>query len=160
MRLAFLLLSLLAVARCQTPVPQLAAKALPNIFLAGTEYGTSTSPHYSGFLAIALPVSQPLGLYSYSMYQGLIVNKKLTTSTTTGGADDLKTMCFKRGCAALVGLTTAGVSTGTSTSLALSGGGGLLFRWNNGWVVAAFGVQNLAAGVSKPSLLVGFGRSW
>jgi hypothetical protein len=134
--------------------------ALPSLVMIGAEYGTSTNPHYSGFLSIALPVSQPLGLYSYSLYQGLIINKKLVTSTTTGGADDLKTFCFKPGCAVLVGLETAGVSTGTSTSLALSGGGGLLFRWNNGWVVAAFGVQNLAAGVSKPSILAGVGRTW
>lgn len=177
-----LLLAFLSVAHCQTttglcqwndakppvcvPVTQPGATVtlkpapLPNLFLVGGEYGTSTSPHFSGFVALALPVSTTAGLYSYSMYQGLIQNGKLVTSTTTGLADDLKTISFKQGALVLVGLGTAGVSTGAATTGAFAGGGGLLFRWNDGWVTGVMGIQNAAAGSSKPNLLVAFGRTW
>lgn len=134
--------------------------SLPNLALVGAEYGTSTSPHFSGFAALALPVSATAGLYSYSMYQGIIVGGKLATSTTTGLADDLKTVCIKPGCFVLVGLGTAGVSTSSVTQSAFAGGGGLLYRSTSGWVAGIMGIQNSAGGVSKPNLLVGFGRTW
>jgi hypothetical protein len=171
----FLALALSSVARCQTqsqslplssslpsptPVTTLLKQALPSLLLVGGEYGTSTSPHFSGFMALGLPVLTSAGLYSYSMYQGLIVNGKLTTSTTTGMADDLKTFCNKTGCAVLIGIGTAGVATSSTASLALSGGGGGLFRFNDGWAVGIFGLENTAGGVNKPSLLLGFGRTW
>jgi hypothetical protein len=157
---SLLLLALAGTCRCQTPVPQLAKAALPNLFLAGGEYGSASSPHFSGFLAIALPVSAPVGLYSYSMYQGLIVKGKLVTSTTTGAADDLKTFCFKPGCLALVALAAAGISNGATANLATATGGGFVFRFSDGWAVAVFGVKNTAAGTSNPNLLIGFGRVW
>ena len=160
MRIALLMLALASVARCQTPVPQLAAKALPNLFLAGGEYNSASAPHFSGFAAIALPVSTAVGLYSYSMYQSLLVKGKLTTSTTTGAADDLKTFCFKPGCLVVVGLAAAGVATSTSANLAAATGGGLVFRFSDGWAVAGFGIQNTTGGVTKPAALIGIGRTW
>jgi hypothetical protein len=159
-----LLLCAITIARCQTvPVsaPASPTKAtLPNLFLAGAEYQDGASPHFSGFVAIALPVSTTAGLYSYSMYQGLVIGGKLVTSTTTGLADDLKTFCVKAGCFVLVGLATAGASTSSATQAAFAGGGGLLFRFTNSWAVSFFEVQNTAAGVSKPSALLAFGRTW
>jgi hypothetical protein len=160
MRITLLMLALASVARCQTPVPQLAAKALPNFFLAGGEYNSASAPHFSGFAAMALPVSTSVGLYSYSMYQALVVKGKLTTSTTTGVADNLKTFCWKPGCFALVGLAAAGAATSTSANLAAATGGGGVFMFSNGWAVAAFGIQNTVGGVTKPAGLIGFGRTW
>lgn len=133
---------------------------LPTLFLAGGEYSSSTSPHYSGFAAIASPVSTSLGAYVYGLYQGLIVKGKLTTSTTAGGADDLKTYCWKQGCLALVVVGTAGVSASSTAGLALADGGGFTWRTNSGWVAGLMAIQNTAAGVSKPSVLAGFGRTW
>lgn len=160
MRTAALLIFLSCVARCQTPGPQLAAKALPSVFLVGGEYSSTSSPHFSGFAALAVPVSNSLGMYSYSQYQSLFVKNKITTSTTTGIADDLKTVCFKGGCAVLVGLASAGAATSTTTQAAFSGGGGLLFRLSNSWAVSAFAVQNTVGGSGKPSVLLGVGRTW
>lgn len=133
---------------------------LPSVFLAGAEYSSYSSPHFSGFAAIALPVSAPAGLYSWSMEQFLLAHGKLVTSVTTGAADNLKSQCWKRGCLSLVGIATAGVSTSTVTQAAFSGGGGVLWRWHNGWCAGLFELQNNAAGVSRPNTLIGGGRTW
>jgi hypothetical protein len=160
MKFLLIAASLALVARCQTPVPTLVKQSLPSVFLAGGEYSDGQSPKYSGFVSIALPVSTTVGLYSWSMYQGLIIKGKLTTSTTTGMADDLKTFCFKPGCAIVYALGAAGVATSSSTTLALADGGGLMWRSNGGWAFTLAGIENTAGGVTKPSIILGIGRTW
>jgi hypothetical protein len=133
---------------------------LPNLFLVGGEYSSSASPKFSGFAAFAKPVNQSLGMYSFTLHQALIHNKNLVTSDTTGLADDFpKTRaCSKRGCLALVGLGTAGVSSGAAITPAYAAGGGFVFRSTGGWALGAFALENMTSGWKKPNALLGIGR--
>ena len=133
---------------------------LPNWAGFGGEYSTSDSPHFSGWAALAVPVSQPAQIYSFSMYQGLIQQGKLVTSTTAGLGTILKTQQLGSATAYLIGVGTAGVANGTATTAAFSGGGFLVVHFKRGWTLEAGGLQNKTGAGAKPNLLVGGGFTW
>jgi hypothetical protein len=138
----------------------LGAQSLPNWFGLGTSYDSSQSPHYSTWAAAAFPVSNQAQLYSFTAWQLVFVNKKLTTSTTTGLSTTLKTIKGKSATFELNALGTGGVSTGTITTSAFSLGGGAWIFWPNGFTVEVMGVQSKNANAVRPQVLAGFGYTW
>ncbi len=136
-----------------------ACAQLPSWAGAGASYG----PHWSGWAALALPVSQTAQVYSFTMYQALPVTGKVPTlSTTTGAATILRTFSTKtHGTLYVLGLGTAGVSTTSSaTTAAFSGGGGGVWRLPSGFTVELFAVQNKTGSGIAPNVLVGGGWTW
>ena len=138
----------------------LIAQQLPNWFGLGSSYDSSQSPHYSSWAAAAFPVSNQAQLYSFTAWQLVFVDKKLTTSTTTGLSTTLKTIKRKSATFELNALGTGGVSTGTITTSAFSLGGGAWVFWPNGFTVEVMGVQSKNANAVRPQVLAGFGYSW
>ncbi len=143
-------------------VAQSPAPALQNWAGVGSLYNSSYSPHYSGWAALALPVSTTAQAYSFTLYQAVPVSGKTPTiSTTTGVATILRTFKTSKGTLFIVGLATAGVSTSSSaTTGAFAGGGGALWRWLSGLTAQVFGIQNKAANATGPELLGGLGFTW
>lgn len=141
----------------QSPMP-----ALPNWAGVGSIYNSSYSPHYSGWAALALPVSTTAQAYSFTLYQAVPAQGKTPTiSTTTGVATILRSFKTSRGTLYFLGLATAGVATSsTSTTGAFAGGGGALWRWLSGLTAQLFGIQNKAASGASPELLGGIGYTW
>jgi hypothetical protein len=141
---------------------------LPNWAGTGGEYSTSTSPHFSGWAAFAVPVNTALGAYSFTIEQALLQDGKIVTAVTTGIDDILKAASVKRGTWTLHGIATiGGASTPTATTAAFAGGGGLMFTFKEkfwifpaGFTIEGFAIQNKAGSSAKPSILLGGGWTW
>ena len=136
---------------------------LPNWAGAGAEYGSSDSPHFSGWAALALPVSTAAQAYSFTMYQAIPAAGHVPTiSTTTGVATILRTIPTKtHGAVYFLGLGTAGAAvTGTATTAAFAGGGGAVWHLPSGFTVEVFAIQNKAGAAAKPNVLLGGGWTW
>lgn len=149
------LLSLTLAAQSPAPV-------LQNWAGAGSLYNSSYSPHYSGWAALALPVSATAQAYSFTLYQAVPVSGKTPTiSTTTGVATLLRTFKIQDGALYFIGLATAGVATSsTATTGAFAGGGGAFLKWPSGITVELVAIQNKAAGSASPEILAGMGYAW
>lgn len=149
--------ALLASCVCAQPAK------LPNWAGVGSEYSSSTAPHFTGWAAIALPIVSSEQLYSYSMYQTIPSTGKVpTVSTTTGLATILRTFPIpKRGAIYLMGLATAGAAnTGTATTGAFAGGGMLVWRKPSGLTFEIGALQTKAGSTAKPLVLGGIGWAW
>jgi hypothetical protein len=152
------LLSLTCVAQSPAPAP---SSSLDNWAGVGSIYNSSGSPRWSGYVALAVPVSAAAQVYSFSLDQWTFVDGKLVNSTTTGVATILREFKTRFGTLFVLGLGTAGVSTGsTSTTGAFAGGGGALWRWLSGLTAQLFGIQNKVANAVGPELLGGIGYTW
>jgi len=139
-----------------------AAAELPSWAGAGFEY-QSASPHWSGWGAMAVPVSQTAQVYSFSLQQAIPIKGKVPTlSTTTGLAPIVRSFPTKaHGTLYVVGIGTAGVATTiTSVTGAFAGGGGGLFKFPSGFTLEVFAIQNKAGGNAKPNVLAGGGWMW
>jgi hypothetical protein len=160
MKLASLLL-LSSYAFAQSP-PAPASAPLQNWAGLGTQYGTSDSPHFSGWAALALPLSQSQSIYSYTEYMAIPVKgKPPTTSTTTGLATILRTIHIGDKTLYILGLATAGAAvSSTATTGSFQGGGGAFLRWTSGFTVEVVVQQSKAAGPAKPEVLAGVGFAW
>jgi hypothetical protein len=124
-------------------------------------YASSNSPHFSGWAALALPVSQSAQAYSFTLYQAIPAGKSVTVSTTTGLGTILRTLPTKRGTLYLIGVATAGAATtSTATTGAFAGGGFAVFRFAHGLTIEIGGLQNKAGAAAKPNLLTGAGWTW
>jgi hypothetical protein len=147
------LLLLACVARCQSP-------KLDNWAGAGAVYSESDTPHFTGWAALAVPVSTAAQAYSFTLYQALPVKGKTPTiSTTTGLATILKS--YRR--LYLLGIATVGAATtSTAATGAFAGGGFLVYRFKAlRWYTAEIGaIQNKAGGAAKPDVLAGLGVTW
>jgi hypothetical protein len=111
---------------------QQALPTLPsNIVLVGGGYSSSQSPHATAGAYVAILTSQPAGLYSYSGYSSGWYRGKPELTAQTGGEIVLR--CVQPSAAntfCLLGSATAGVSSGSSTALAASLGGGVSWKHN------------------------------
>jgi hypothetical protein len=157
-RLAFIFAALFSpMCVAQSPTP-----ALPNWAGVGSLYNSSYSPHYSGWAALALPVSTTAQAYSFTLYQAVpAVGKTPTISTTTGIATILRQFKTAGGTLYFLGLGTVGAAvSSTATTGAFAGGGGAVWRWASGLTAELFGIQNKAASSASPELLGGIGFTW
>jgi hypothetical protein len=153
------LLGVCCVAQSPTPAP---SSGLDNWAGVGSLYNSAYSPHYSGFAALALPVSSAAQAYSFTLYQAVpVAGKTPTISTTTGVATILRTIKIQSSTLFLVGLATAGVATSsTATTGAFAGGGGAFLRFATGFTCELVAIQNKAASSASPELLGGLGYTW
>jgi len=128
----------------------------------GSGYSSADSPHFGGWAALALPVSQSQGIYSYTLYQAApVAGRAPTISTTTGVAMILRSFATKRGTLYVLGLTTAGAAvSGTATTGAFSGGGIGVWKFPGGFTVEFGGTAEKAGAGTRPSLKLGGGWSW
>jgi hypothetical protein len=135
---------------------------LPNWAGAGTQYGASDSPKWSGWAAMALPISQSQSVYSYTEYQAIPVKGKTPTiSTTTGLSTILRTIKIGTKTLYVMGLGTVGAAvSSTATTGSFSGGGGAWLRWPSGFTAEVIMQQSKAAAPAKPDLAAGFGYTW
>ena len=125
--------------------------------------GTSFSdPGWMGWCALAVPVVQSQGIYSWTMYQFLPNGGHPPTMvTSTGGAIILRSFPFHAGKLDIIGLGAVGVAvTSSATTLSPSGGGLALWRAKKGWTFAVGAIENTVAGVSKPQWIGGPGLTW
>ena len=153
------LLSLTCVA--QSPAPA-QSSSLDNWAGVGSIYNSAYSPHFSGWAALALPVSTTAQTYSFTLYQAVpVAGKTPTISTTTGAATILRTIKIQDGALYLIGLATAGVATSsTATTGAFAGGGGAFLKFATGFTLELVAIQNKAAASASPELLGGIGYTW
>lgn len=135
-----------------------AASKLPNWAGAGAMFA---DPGWTGWAALAIPVSTATRAYSFSLYQVIPQAGKLTTSTTTGLSAIIRTIDLKRaGTLTIHGLGTLGVATtSTATTGAFAGGGGAIWAFK-GFTFETFFIQNKSGASAKPEILTGFGRYW
>ena len=144
------------------------------VFLGG-QANASTHPQPTGFAAVALPIGGATWSYSqYSVYfvgnkpvtatttgleQAYFPRSKPVTATTTGLAKSL--WCLSWAC--VVGLGTVGTAqTGTATTSAFNGGGGVnvpkLGKLPFGLFVGA--IQAKGGGGNQTQIVLAAGRSW
>jgi hypothetical protein len=142
--------ALLTLSVCaQTPTP---AK-LPNFAGAGAMW---SNPGWTGAAVLAVPVLTNAQLYSFTLYQEGFAKGKLTTTTSTGLDEVLKTFRVGGGTMMVHGIVTFGVTTSsTATTGSFPYGGGVTWA-AKGWAPGVFVIKNAA----KPSLMVVVGRYW
>ena len=135
-------------------VPLLAQTAkLPNWAGAGAMF---SNPGFTAVGAMAVPVVSSAQLYSFTLYQEGFAAGKLTTTTSTGLDECLKTFKVAGGTAMVHVILTFGVTTTTtSTTGTFPYGGGVTWA-AKGWAPGAFVIKNSG----KTSLMIVVGRYW
>ena len=158
MRFLALLLAVTAIAQTPTPAPAPTKLTLPDWFGGGAEFG----PHWGSWAALALPMSQSQAIYSYSLYEALLVKGKVPTiSTTTGLATILRQYSTKKGTLYLLGLATAGAAvTATATTASFSGGGIGVWKFSNGFTLEIGATAEKAGAGTTYNYKAGWGRTF
>lgn len=135
------------------------AASLPKWAGCGVSF---SDPGWLGFCAMAIPVVQSQGIYSWTMYQFLPNGAKVpSVVTSTGGAMILRSFPIRTGKLDIIGLGAVGVAvTSTATSFSPSGGGLALWRSAKGWTFQIGAIENKVAGVTKPQWIAGPGLTW
>jgi hypothetical protein len=156
--------SLLAIAQPPTPIPAppAAPTPLPSFFMLGGEATASTTPRPGGFAAFGTPIASDK--LSWSAYQAYFSKGKPVSTATTGVAQKVCRITIRQATATcwLVGAVGPG-QTGTSTNLALNGGGGVsfenVFRWPSLllWVGA---LQNKSGSTNVTQVMIAVGRTF
>lgn len=144
-----ILLALLAIS-----CPLFCQVKLPNWGGAGAMF---SNPGWSGIAALAVPVSNSAGLYSFTLYQESLLHGKLATTTSTGLDEIVRTVVTKHGTFMLHGILTFGATTtssATTGSFPYGGGGTFAFK---GWAPGLFVIKNATA---HPSAVIVIGRTW
>jgi len=156
-----LLLAGVSVASSQQP--PLAASTTPAALPKWAGCGGSFSdPGWLGWCALAIPIVQSQGLYSWTMYQFLPNGSQVpSVVTSTGGALILRSFKLKNGMLDFIGLGAVGVAvTASATSFSPSGGGLVLWRGKHGWTIEAGAIENKVGSVTKPQWILGPGLTW
>jgi hypothetical protein len=121
-----------------------------------------SNPGWLGWCALAIPVVQSQGIYSWTMYQ-FIPNGSAVPAvvTSTGGAMILRSFAIRKGKLDIIGLGAVGVAvTSTAASFSPSGGGLALWRSAKGWTLEVGAIENKVGSVTKPQWIAGPGITW
>jgi len=134
---------------------------LPNWLGTGGSY-SGASPHWGGWGAIALPISQGQQIYSYSGYEATAHRHTVpTVSTTTGLATVLRSFTRDKTGLYILMLATAGEATSSSaTTASFSGGGMALFRFKSGFTLELIVTADKSASPTVPNFKLGSGWAW
>lgn len=135
-----------------------AQKPLPQNWVgSGVGYNPGGAPKTTGWVSMALLLSQTGQLYSYSSYDMVPVKGSVpTTSARTGFATVIRNI----GPVWIFGFGTAGMAQNTSLTSAFSGGGIGVWQLKSGLTVE-LGARVLKAGsVNQTIYEFGLGKSW
>ena len=160
-RVLGLLLAPLALCGQSAPPSPAPPVSLPPAKWAGCG-ATFANPGWLGWCALAMPVVASQGVYSWTMYQLVPVNRHPpTVSTTTGPGIILRSFKGSRGTLDLLGIGAAGVAvTSSATTGAFSGGGVALWKAKSGWTFEFGFLENKAGASVKPQWIGGPGLTW
>jgi len=125
---------------------------------AGGGYSSAASPRATGWVSLAILVSQPSQIYSYSSYDLVPVKGHVPmVSARTGAATVLRRL----GNLYVLGMATAGAAqTSTATTGAFSGGGIGVYRFRSGFTLELAGRVIKAGSTNAAVYEFGGGWSW
>lgn len=161
----FVKICFLLIAVALSTLGQTASQTLPTTWAgAGASYNSAASPAVTGWGSYARILSQQQALYSYSSYDVILADKKLSTSARTGVAAVIRSLPIgKAGTIYVLGFGQAGVATSSTNTTTASFSGGGIALWQikrSPFTFEAIARQQKNGDTNVTVYEIGFGRTW